>query len=293
MLTTTTLLHAIEIAPAARRWLAATRQARVLSVFERVCNLVNQHGDVLSITAGSPALTPFSLTIPASESGTILRIEPEHDVTVAAAILKVGNLRIDTEKCRTWESSPAWQMVRETFGDPGVERHLAAIVARLPAPPSLLDIFKAAGGGSRAAIDLHRRITDASDRLGHGLCTGSEADAVAGACRLAGLGSGLTPAGDDFILGALLAARAGLLGPGAEAVAPAVAAAVVPLTTTLSAAYVQAAARGECAAYWHALFSALQTGAGPATESAVRRMLLVGHSSGADALAGFLFCGRH
>jgi len=108
---------------------------------------------------------------------------------------------------------------------------------------------------------------------------------------LAGLGGGLTPAGDDFILGALLAAWAGLYGPSAPALAAGVAKAAAAATTTLSAAYVRAAARGECSAYWHRLFAALlqpQTGEAPA---ALAALLAVGHTSGADALAGFLAAG--
>ena len=48
-----------------------------------------------------------------------------------------------------------------------------------------------------------------------------------------------------------------LIGAGAERQAAQIAEAAAPRTTTLSAAYLRAAARGECSAYWHSTFEAL------------------------------------
>jgi hypothetical protein len=112
---------------------------------------------------------------------------------------------------------------------------------------------------------------------------------------LAGLGGGLTPAGDDFICGALFAGWAGLLplsqrerGPGGEGELSSIANSAASRTTTLSAAYLRAAARGECMALWHSLFEALRSSDASALPSVVESLLAVGHTSGADALAGFI-----
>jgi hypothetical protein len=65
-----------------------------------------------------------------------------------------------------------------------------------------------------------------------------------------------------------------------------------PETTALAAAYLHSAARGECAAPWHDLFAAvLQPAPEPrqaALSAAVAALLALGHTSGADGLAGFL-----
>ena len=114
------------------------------------------------------------------------------------------------------------------------------------------------------------------------------ARASAGARALAGVGGGLTPAGDDFIVGALLAAWAGLYGVGAETLGPGVVDAAAPRTTTLSAAYLRAAAHGECIVHWHTLVQALLHADEPGLRAAVQSLVSVGHTSGADALAGFL-----
>jgi hypothetical protein len=124
--------------------------------------------------------------------------------------------------------------------------------------------------------------------LVHGLRSRSLDQALAGAHALAGLGGGLTPAGDDFIVGALLAAWAGLLGDGAEALTGPIAEAAVARTTTLSGAYLRAAAQGACTEHWHRVFAALTADDDAVLEAALRRLLAVGHTSGADALAGFL-----
>jgi hypothetical protein len=64
-----------------------------------------------------------------------------------------------------------------------------------------------------------------------------------------------------------------------------------PHTTTLSAALLGAAARGECSAAWHLLLAALSQGGDSHLDAAVRDVLSVGATSGADTLAGFLWAG--
>jgi hypothetical protein len=63
------------------------------------------------------------------------------------------------------------------------------------------------------------------------------------------------------------------------------------LTTILSAAFLQAAARGECSAAWHALLGALVEGSDAALTAAATEVLSHGATSGADILAGFLCVG--
>ena len=143
------------------------------------------------------------------------------------------------------------------------------------------------GAGVRQQALLDRAQRGAA-QLVRGLLAGSTEPCLAGAKVLAGLGGGLTPAGDDFIVGVLLATWAGLYGSGAEALCQPIVAAAAPLTTTLSAAYLRAAARGECMAQWHAFFEALLRSEAQAMRAAIRALMATGHTSGADALAGFL-----
>jgi hypothetical protein len=106
--------------------------------------------------------------------------------------------------------------------------------------------------------------------------------------RLAGLGSGLTPSADDFMLGATYAAW--IIHPPeiASAVASEVARAAAPRTTSLSAAWLRAAGRGEAGVLWHEFFTALLSEDQARGRASVESMLHVGETSGADALGGFL-----
>jgi hypothetical protein len=113
----------------------------------------------------------------------------------------------------------------------------------------------------------------------------------AGAAHLAGLGGGLTPAGDDFLTGAML--WAWLAHPTPNNYCGVLLSASMTQTTMLSAALLQAAARGECSAPWHSMFRALVGGSDTNLAEAVQCVLAHGHTSGADTLAGFLWmeCG--
>lgn len=103
------------------------------------------------------------------------------------------------------------------------------------------------------------------------------------AAHLAGLGPGLTPAGDDALAGILLAHRA-LLGPGAEP--HLLAAARSGVTTDLSAALLAWAARGQAVEPVHDLLTALAAGDWAGTVTAARGVASLGATSGADLLFG-------
>jgi hypothetical protein len=103
---------------------------------------------------------------------------------------------------------------------------------------------------------------------------------------LIGLGPGLTPSGDDFIGGALIALRA----LGTRESAKRLAAWVLPLarerTGLVSFAHLACAADGEGAAALHEALVALCRPEKGAIKECLRAIDTLGHSSGWDALAG-------
>jgi hypothetical protein len=109
-----------------------------------------------------------------------------------------------------------------------------------------------------------------------------------GVTRLAGLGTGVTPAGDDWLVGGTLAIWAVRPETEAESVGAHIAGTARPRTTPLSAAWLDAAARGECHEDWHALLDSVRSGDGQAVRAAAAAIIRHGHTSGADALAGFV-----
>jgi hypothetical protein len=284
------VLRAVALAPAAAQWLRTTTQARLLNVFDRACNLINADDAGLALVTSERGLTPFALVVDSSQPAPFRGLPAGSPVrpTPAARRLALGPLLIDYGAAVLWEARPAWLAVANMFADdPAVLPRLAALAAEAGIAGSLLDLFRPAGASALGPA-LFWRAHSGANHLVRGLATHAAGLAEAGAVSLAGLGGGLTPAGDDFIVGALLAAWAGLYGAGAARLGPGIVAAAVPRTTTLSGAYLRAAAHGECAAHWHALFAALQRRDWLSARAAVQALVIIGHTSGADALAGFL-----
>lgn len=122
-------------------------------------------------------------------------------------------------------------------------------------------------------------------------CAASDAPAFAEAARpLLGLGSGLTPSGDDFVGGALFARRLMAVGDATAwnaAVARIVADAAV-LTHPISARLLGDLAAGEGWAPLHDLARGLARGEVDAAIGAARHLTALGHSSGWDLLTGLL-----
>jgi hypothetical protein len=100
---------------------------------------------------------------------------------------------------------------------------------------------------------------------------------------LIGLGPGLTPSGDDFLMGALALLDA--LGQTNihAALAQAVAGAAPTLTSPLSACFLRAAAAGHVGESLHDAVASLLAGNADAAVAAAQR---IGHTSGWDMLAG-------
>lgn len=272
------MVSAIWIAPFAREWLQQSTAVRLLHVFDRACNLVNRKGEVVSLVAADVGPGPFAVVVSLERTYSFARrITMDTPVTVADHAITLGSLTVDTTRAALWPPRPAWETLR----------------AQRTARPAYLPRLE-----TRLSTHLVAHDVDVGADGRHWLCEAAAPLLQAlvaqdlGACRvnvrrLAGLGGGLTPAGDDFIMGALY----GLWGtqPPARARrwAQTMVDTAVPRTTTLSAAWLRAAAGGEAGAAWHALVDGMIDGDAPRVDAALDRILATGHTSGADALAGF------
>lgn len=106
-------------------------------------------------------------------------------------------------------------------------------------------------------------------------------DVVSAARSLIGCGGGLTPAGDDYLVGSMAALWLNKrplpnLPPDLER-----------RTTAVSRAYLQAACQGHFAEPWHQLGDAMEQGDVGACAQAIKWIAQTGATSGLDALAGF------
>ncbi len=112
--------------------------------------------------------------------------------------------------------------------------------------------------------------------------------ALAAGAELVGLGEGSTPAGDDYLVGVLHALAVGGEERRRDSLLTALAGIGEGRTTTASAAWLAAAARGDASPVWRALLDAVDGGDEGRVRAAARAVRATGHTSGAFSLRGFL-----
>jgi len=263
--------------------------ASVLAVFERACDLVTHDGDVIALVSPQIGDGPLNVVVDGA-ARLFARVHTGAPVTLGEERLWVSQVGIDLKGATTWEPRPDWATLRDRRAAIATCLPLLHAICHRHAPTgSLLALLGAPPPGDTAAGVIISTAREAARALQKGW-EGDLGRLQEGAAGLAGLGGGLTPAGDDFLIGAML--WAWLAHPAPDPLCRALAEVTVPRTTTLSAAFLRAAARGECSAPWHVLLSALSQGLREGGEAritaAVREILARGATSGADSLAGFL-----
>jgi Protein of unknown function (DUF2877) len=221
-------------------------------------------------------------------------------------VLEAGAGAAGTDGGRVAASGPGWAWLRQPTGPPihltgrsGPRTPLSAVVAAVPAlrPGTLvrLDCGRARAWRTPAppaAVDPERRRAACALVEGHGWndprarALGRE-PLEALLPDLVGRGPGLTPAGDDALLGFLLARRA--LDPvAARADGARVLAAARGRTGAVSLALLRWAARGEGPAPAAALLAALLRGDGPALAPALRALERFGRTTGPAIATGMI-----
>ncbi len=239
------------------------------------------------------AVEPGPLTVLTSGSGGLdwrrIGITPRQPVQASASGLEIpGLIRIDLTNCDRW--TPPAPPVSPT--EASITAGLAALSAVMPADLSTLG-FGAFIKPVRHRAGLPREVEAAAAPVA-AACQWASVAVSAGAAdlplwstRLVGLGPGLTPSGDDFLGGMLIALRT----LGAEAARRQLSWVVCPLlearTNQISAALLDAAVEGYGGASLHMALNAL-LGGGSGLAPAIAGVARIGHSSGWDALSGMV-----
>ena len=258
----------------------------VLAVFDHACVLLIPGERVAALVTPHVGAGPLNVVVRGSP-GLFQDIAPGMSVTLAGRKIQAGRLTIFLEKAAAWDPRPDWIALRacqsailDCLPDPH-----ASCLERVP-PESLFALLEAPPDET---LPPSSTLVAARQALG-ALRAGWDGNPVRlseGAERMAGLGSGLTPGGDDFLTGVML--WAWLAHPAPVDFCRTAAAAAAGHTTTLSAAFLRAAARGECSFAWHTLLEAASQGADAQVTQAVEDVLAHGATSGADALGGFMW----
>jgi hypothetical protein len=281
-------LHARSLSPTAQAWLSENRPVWVFHLSARACNLIDAQDRVLALVTEQIGDGPFNVVVPPTIFP--LNVTPESSVDLAPDSIRVGSLIVDLSDAVPWNPLPDWPrlrvalaqvesclpLLRATLCAHAPPASLAALVVDLPAPSSAVEVA------------LLQTARDHWSALAYALENGDREGSLESAAGLAGLGDGLTPAGDDWLLGAALAAHLKDPSDPARELFLEAARGAARRTTPLSAAWLRAAASGECAAPWHELFESCLGADEEAIEHAAHQIIGQGHTSGASALAGFV-----
>ncbi|HSL28001.1 MAG TPA: DUF2877 domain-containing protein, partial [Anaerolineales bacterium] len=214
-------INALSSAPAVKQWLANSRQPRILHIFDHACNLINERRDVLSIVAPQIGNGPFNLVL-ADEVCFSTAIDIESRIVISSDQLTLGTLNINTANTKPWNPRPQWERFH-------AERaHLFKLLSQLRVADRQVESFVTSLAKN---TDLQPLLSALASALAHADLSSARKLAA----QLAGAGIGLTPAGDDALMGAMYAAW--IIHPAevASVLLQEIANTAAPLTTSLSA----------------------------------------------------------
>jgi hypothetical protein len=253
------------------------RDARVLAAFRLACYLELSgpaEPRVLALITARAVRLPNALVLP--DGTPLYGLQPGAYGQVGAGVVAAGPVLAGA--ARWWDPVPVLS----------------------PVTPEALDHRVAHLDAVRTASERRPGLTpsDGPGPLTTACATDALADAVEQSERIVGLGPGLTPSGDDFLCGLLLALR--LLTPCVSPAVPAGGAAVrladwigaavtsdaTTRTTALSATLLHCAAAGQASGEAAGVLRALTCPGGQGLTVATRRLLATGHTSGADLAWG-------
>lgn len=255
--------------PLRRTLLAKPFSGYVVSRFPRACNLMDTEGRVITLALPSVGNGPFFVVLDAAE-GLFKKLQPHQPIYIDSEQITLGPWCMSLRTAHVWDSTlptcgPAFCLSRAIAGI--LQPYTDWPQSSVSDTPVTRSTARLLAQGARALMGAVERKTGIAEAVQ----------------QLAGLGSGLTPAGDDCVLGVMAALW--LLGQ--PELLPAMAQAIATRTTTLSGAFLTAAAEGQFIEAWHGLAHALNCQDEPRTRRGLRRLAALGASSGRDTLAGF------
>lgn len=270
------------------------------SVFADACNIVAATGARFALVSKAIGDGPLNVVLDHSEPLAVM--EAGDAVTCDGAALRVGpGWRIDLGAAAIWEPMPRYELLARR---PAVARANLTWLLRNFAPQSPLvqppNHGAAPVSGAFGGRPWNMVTQSLAGQAIHALRSAYGNDDAyrirTAARRLAGLGPGLTPAGDDWLAGWLVGLRVQRIvepdsGRGRlaiETVGRSVLQGASDQTTELSLAFLAAAVDGAAPQAWHQFIDALGSADPMQLQDAADQVVSVGATSGSDMLAGFL-----
>jgi hypothetical protein len=278
--------------------------AQVRGVFQRACNLETPFGRLITLLAlERPG--PANIVVP-ELSEVLGRMADDQSVIITPTRLEATeeNVVIDLTGAPIWEkiSPPDLPLATPSARHAAIQQAMEIALERAESPglvhllPDVLEATDAGVPPAEGKVDfsLHAgmllQARSAIIQLETLLVAGELEAALDVTTRLIGLGLGLTPSGDDFLTGLILALSIASQAPGSEvsgidAFGQGVVDRAVGCTTWVSVEQLRYAARGEAEQMIAEAVIALLW-ASEQLRPAIEALLDTGSSSGGDLLTG-------
>ena len=275
--------------------------ARVLACFPSACDLLTDNGSVIALVAPRHGNGPLNVVVEGLEEHPAAW-QPQMEAALSSQSITMEGHTLDLSGAETWEPRPPWAQLRGRVSQirrrlpeahalaaraTGVESLLAIIEDQLNAPWIGRAIPPTSAGGS-FENGVTALASKALDHLDRGM-DGDQGELAQGSHMLAGLGRGLTPAGDDFLMGVMIWAWMTEREP--KKLCDQIVSIANGRTSVLAGAMLKAARRGECSQSWHEFLGALGGDRSSELAGVLHAVLQHGATSGTDTLAGFLWAG--
>lgn len=275
------MVDALSLTSNVNNWLANTRSPRILHIFDHACNLINERREVISVVTVDIGDGPFNLVV---EDNLCFseHLSLQSPVSISQDQLALDNFTIHTTDVKLWNPRPDWQLLHAKKESIFLQLTELRITSSSNSYGLNMPFAKTTQDSSTSAS-----LQSFVSALSSALALADFPSSGIAAEKLAGLGPGLTPSGDDYLMGALYAVW--IIHPFtvANVLANRIANTAAPLTTSLSAAWIRSAGKGEAGILWHDFFDALASTSTLWIRETMKKILAVGETSGADALAGF------
>ena len=260
-------------------------RGRVHSVFERTVNVEAEDGDLVALACRSSDDAPDSVVVDIEGFGGV-GIERGDPVHAGEGALLAGPFEVRVDGVSSWSGAlPVFPRdharLRANLGSIEARIRPATSGRRMRGPRIPADRF---ADDARAALDQRAAMLRAS------LLRADLDAARASAAAMIGLGPGLTPSGDDFLVG-LFATLNIALSPcyPLRAICGEVVVIARSSTNAISVAALANAARGRVRESIAALARELIDGMPAGLIRALDRVLAIGATSGAEIAAGLAF----
>ena len=240
----------------------------VVGIYQDFCNILGNDGRMITIAISPMGKSPFSVLIEWQDS--FMSIVAKMNVQADQYGIKVGDvLFIKLGNAETWV--PKMPQFPRTFRLKASSAELLFDYTHWLEPTFYNSSNKY----------VRDKLISGAKELQHALVNRHPIKRAV--TYLAGLGSGLTPSGDDYLLGVM----ASLWLTKNTHFLDEIAWLSSQKTTSLSAAYLMAASKGDFAECWHDLAQAVLYQDPKALRNSISEFIQIGASSGRDALVGF------